>query len=112
MQESYDTGVAIQVGPELCVANRKAGHEALVGVRAGQVLSPESTHEWGADAVPLCGRQHSVHRQREMGGDPAGSQTLSMHGSSTHANREIPGLLHWPERQAVERSGKSEDVRR
>jgi RNA-directed DNA polymerase len=112
MQESYGEGVANHTGPELCVANRKAGHEALVGVRAGQVLSPESTHEWGADAVPLCGRQHSDHRQREMVGDPAGSQTLSMHGSSTHANREIPSFVHRSDRQGVERSGKSEDVRR
>jgi hypothetical protein len=38
MQESYDKGVAIHVGPELCVASRKAGDEALVGVRAGRAL--------------------------------------------------------------------------
>ena len=41
MQESYDKGVAIHVGPELCVVSRKAGGEALVGARAGRVLSPE-----------------------------------------------------------------------
>ena len=34
MQESYDKGVAIHVGPELCVARRKVGCEALVGARA------------------------------------------------------------------------------
>jgi hypothetical protein len=45
MQESYDKGVAIHVGPELCVASRKAGDEALVGVRAGRVLSPEINHD-------------------------------------------------------------------
>ena len=43
MQESYDKGIANHVGPELCVASRKAGCEALVGVRAGRVLSPEIT---------------------------------------------------------------------
>jgi len=43
MKESYEKGVAIHLGPELCGDSRKAGHEALVGVRAGQVLSPEIT---------------------------------------------------------------------
>src|SRR5258708_34671748 len=99
MQESYGEGVANRTGPELCVASRKAGDEALAGARVGQVLSPESTQEWGADAVPLSGRPHPAHRQREMDGDPAGSETLSMHGSSSHANREIPGLLHSSDRQ-------------
>jgi len=98
MEESYDKGVANHVDPELCVAGRKAGCEALVGSGAGQVLSPESTHVWGADAVPLCGRPHSVHRQREMGWDPTGSQTLSMHGNTSHENREIPAF---PRRQSA-----------
>jgi hypothetical protein len=40
MQESYGEGLAIHTGPELCVASREAGHEALVGVRAGRVFSP------------------------------------------------------------------------
>ena len=39
MQESYGEGVAIHTGPELCGVSREAGHEALVGVRAGWVLS-------------------------------------------------------------------------
>jgi len=43
MQESYEKGVAIHLGPELCVASRKAGCEALVGARAGRPLSPEIT---------------------------------------------------------------------
>src|SRR6266705_2795219 len=41
MQESYGEGLAIHAGPELCGVSRKAGHEALVGVRAGRALSPE-----------------------------------------------------------------------
>ncbi len=40
MQVSYGEGVAIRTGSELCVAGRKAGDEALAGVRAGRVLSP------------------------------------------------------------------------
>jgi hypothetical protein len=43
MKESYGEGVAIHAGPELCVASREAGCEALVGVRAGRVFSPEIT---------------------------------------------------------------------
>jgi hypothetical protein len=62
MQESYDKGIAIHVGPELCVASREAGCEALVGARAGRVLSPELVKSWGADAVPSGGRPHPVHR--------------------------------------------------
>lgn len=31
MKESYEKGVAIHLGPELCVASREAGDEALVG---------------------------------------------------------------------------------
>ena len=112
MQESYGEGVAIHTGPELCVASRKAGGEALVGARAGRVLSPESTLDWGADAVTLRGRPHPTHRQREMGGDPTGSETPRMHGNTTHANREIPGLLHRSIGRAMERSGKSKDARR
>ena len=111
MQESYDKGVANHVGPELCGVSREAGLEALVGVRAGRVLSPESTQDWGADAVPLCGRPHPVHRQREMGWDPTGSETPRMHGNTSHENREIPAFPVGSQ-LAAGRSGKSEDARR
>ena len=43
MQESYEKGVAIHLGPELCGVSREAGLEALVGARAGRPLSPEIT---------------------------------------------------------------------
>jgi hypothetical protein len=43
MQVSHGEGVATHIGPELCVASCEAGDEALAGVRAGQVLSPEIT---------------------------------------------------------------------
>jgi hypothetical protein len=43
MKESYEKGVAIHLGPEPCGVSRKAGHEALVGVRVGRAFSPEIT---------------------------------------------------------------------
>ena len=111
MEELYVEGVATHDGPEPCVDVPRGRGEALVGARAGQVLSPESTHVWGADAVPLCGRPHPVHRQREMGWDPTGSKTLSMHGTTSHENREIPAFPDGSQ-LAAGRSGKSEDARR
>jgi hypothetical protein len=75
-------------------------------------MEPRNPVDWGADAVLEGGRPHPTHRQREMGGDPTGSETLSMYGSTWHANREIPGLLQRPTGGALERSGKSEDARR
>jgi RNA-directed DNA polymerase len=56
MKESYGEGVATHTGPELCVASRKAGDEALVGVRAGRVLSPEISLNGVPTQSPLCGR--------------------------------------------------------
>ena len=112
MRESHEKGVAIHLGPELCVASREAGGEALAGARAGQVLSPESTHIWGADAVPLGGRPYRLQRERELEADPTGSETLRMHGHTSRANREIPELLDRSIGRAVERSGKAEATRR
>lgn len=112
MQESHGEGVAIHADPELCVDCRKAGGEALAGAHVGQVLSPESTQHWGADAVPLGGRPHWVHRQREMDRDPTGSKTLSMHGTSSRATWEIPDLSSSRGGRGLERSGKAEAARR
>ncbi len=110
MQESYGEGVANHTGPELCVASREAGDEVLVGVRAGEVLSPENT----ATGVPTLSREAEGHTlvigNREITEDPTGSETLSMHGSTTRANREIPGSPVTKNRAG--RSGKSEDARR
>jgi RNA-directed DNA polymerase len=60
MEESYGEGVAIHTDPELCVASREAGCEALVGARAGQVLSPEST----LNGVPTPSPQAEGHTLR------------------------------------------------
>src|SRR2546421_12372317 len=106
MQESYGEGVAIHTGPELCVTGREARDEALAGARAGRVWSPESSFAWDADAVGISGRPHPTHRQREMGRGTTGSETSSMHGTTSHATREIPGF---PARQVgdgAQREGK------
>src|SRR5438445_12086188 len=100
MKESHSEGVAIHTGPELCVASRTAGNEALVGVRAGRPASPEIV-DWGADAVPPRGRPYLAQRERELGEDPTGSETPRMHGNTSHENREIPGLLQPPVRQGA-----------
>jgi RNA-directed DNA polymerase len=43
MRELYIEGLAIHDGPESCVGGREAAGEALTGVRAGWLLSPEKT---------------------------------------------------------------------
>src|SRR5260370_37875235 len=54
MQESYGEGVAIHTDPELCGASREAGLEALVGARAGRVLSPEISQTGGPTLSPCA----------------------------------------------------------
>ena len=51
MQVHYDEGVAIYIGPELCVGVREDGDEASVGEGIGQPLSLVKIHILGADAV-------------------------------------------------------------
>src|SRR3989442_5249424 len=82
MQESYDKGVAIHVGPELCVASRKAGCEALVGVRAGRVLSPEIS----STGVPT----QSLHAEGHPLSSESASWTGTPRGRRPLACTEIP----------------------
>jgi hypothetical protein len=42
MKEPYKKGVANHLGPESCVASRKAGREALTGVQAGWAIEPRN----------------------------------------------------------------------
>ena len=86
MQESYDKGIANHVGPELCVASREAGCEALVGVRAGRVLSPEITMNGVPTPSPQaeamscpsitrdgrepCGVRDPVHARKHLAREP------------------------------------------
>jgi RNA-directed DNA polymerase len=69
-------------------------NEALTGVRAGWVLSPEiKGNTPGADGLLLLGKQHCPHRYGEGWAGPAGSETPCMHGSSLRGNRETLCLV-------------------
>src|ERR671939_118015 len=71
MKESYGEGVAIHTGPELCVASRKAGCEALVGVRAGRVWSPEISSHGVPTQCPFA-EGHILSIARQEGQEPHG----------------------------------------
>ena len=87
-------GVASHASPESCVGVRKGDGEALTGVRAGWVSSPESV------ALPGC--RGSLHMPKatpgrslcESGPGPAGSEApkgrrcLPLH-ARTHLTREV-----------------------
>ena len=51
MQVRRDEGVAIHIGPEPCVTDRKVVSEASAGEHIGQPLSLAKIHIPGADAV-------------------------------------------------------------
>jgi hypothetical protein len=117
MKVSYDEGLANHNGPESCGAAREGGVEALTGGRTGRVLSREIDALprkrqvlRDAHAVEDCGRQHWVHRHREVCLDPARSETPCMYASTLTGNREIPRLS--AEESTADRVGKSKDVRR
>jgi len=90
MKVPYGEGVAIHTGPESCGDAREVMAEALTGDCVGQVLSRERLVLQDADDVNKYGRQHSPLRYRERWTDPAWSETLGMHKSLSHGNREIP----------------------
>jgi len=93
MKVPYGEGVASHAGPESCVDARKGIDEALTGeVRAGLLSRESYSTLWGADGVQRIGRQHRLHRYREMWLDPAWSKTPCTHGSSSRGNREVPRL--------------------
>ena len=110
MKVSYVEGLANHNGPESCGAAREGGDEALTGERTGRVYSRVRNSLRDADAVRRSGRLHPRDRYREVLRDPARSQTPSMNGNTLRGNREIP-RLSMAER-AVDRIGKSKDVRR
>ena len=96
MEESYSEGLASRIGPESCIGVREGAGEALIGVRAGWVLSREMPSSprggllRGADVLGIGGRQHPRHRKGEMSRSLARSQTPSMYGRISHGNREVP----------------------
>src|SRR6202051_4720575 len=110
MKKSHECEVATHIGPESCGAAREGGVEALTGERAGRVFSRVRRLLRDADAVGESGRQHLVHRYREVSQSPARSETPCTYADTSHGNREIPS----PPRVAVAlgRIGKSKDVRR
>jgi hypothetical protein len=69
----YSEGVAIHTDPESCADAREGIGEALIGGRAGEVLSGESNVVRGADAVVACRRQQARVRHRKDLGHPASS---------------------------------------
>ena len=110
MKKSYESGLATHIGPESCGAAREGGVEALTGECAGRALSRVSRLLRDADAVGASGRQHLVHRYREVYQSPARSETPCTYADTSLGNREIPS----PPRAALAlgRIGKSKDVRR
>ena len=72
MQESYGEGLAIHTGPELCGISRKAGHEALVGVRAGRIFSPEISQSGVPTLSPCAEGNTLVSNSASWTGTPRG----------------------------------------
>jgi len=73
------------------VAARKGRCEALTGVRAGRPLSSEITKNGVSTESRLREGNTRAGDTREFALGPAESETPSMHGNSTHENREPPG---------------------
>src|SRR3954454_16847460 len=110
MQVSYGEGVANHTGPELCVASREAGDEALAGVRAGHVLSPEITLT-EVPTPPLKAEGHTLSiDSARWTGTPRGPRPCAC----TEAPRTRTGRsqVSPPARWATGRSGKSKYARR
>src|SRR5271156_2905898 len=110
MKEPYGEGIATHTDPESCGALREEGAEALTGARAGRVLSRERAQLREADAVGGGGRQHRMHRYREMPAGPGRSQAPGMYGNPLLENREV--LCPPAADGAAGRVGKSRDTRR
>ena len=89
MKESHGGGLANHTGPEPCMGTGNSVNEALTGVRAGWVLSPEI---WeclsGAVVLLTCGGNTAYTAGGEGCADPAGSETPGVHGSLLRGSRE------------------------
>jgi hypothetical protein len=90
MRTPYIKDLASHGAPESCVGVPQGRSEALTGVRAGRAIEPRNQCNRGADAVPVCGRQHRRRRYRESSADPARSWNHGMHGALMSENRESP----------------------
>jgi hypothetical protein len=74
MRESYVEDLASHGGPESCVGDPRGRSEALAGVHAGRLLSPEILIVWGADAVMNVEGNTAGDDIREPPVGPAGSE--------------------------------------
>ena len=92
MKVSYGEGLASHTGPESCGHVREDVVEALTGVRAGRVFSPEILMIREADALMTGGRPHLAVRSRKDRSIPAGPQTPCTHASTSYGSRETPRL--------------------
>lgn len=91
MKEPDIEGVATHDVPESCTGSCEAASEAFDRGTCGPGIEPRNHIVWGADAVNPGGRQHVLHRHREMLDGPARSKTLCTYGTSLHENRESSG---------------------
>ena len=107
MKESYECEVATHIDPESCGAAREGGVEALTRECAGRVFSRVRRSLRDADAVGESGRQHLVHRYREVRQSPARSETPCTYGDTSRGNRES---LCLSARCRADRVSKSKDV--
>jgi hypothetical protein len=97
MEEPYGEGVATHTGPESCVGAREGFGEALIGVRAGRVLSRENGERLrSADAVGRGGRQHLARRERERCQGTA--RSVDLEHVRKHLARESGDPTSGPER--------------
>lgn len=94
MKESHSESLASHTGPESCGVTRKGGAEALTRESAGQVTESRKTHYSGMPTLLVGGgRQHLVHRYREVRENPARSKTLARMDTSqtgTGISRVLP----------------------
>ena len=89
MKEPYVEGVATHDDPESCAVIREDAGEALDRGTSGPGIQPRNSVVQGAEAVPMVGRQHAMHRHREVHGGPARSKTPCTFGTSLCENREV-----------------------
>jgi hypothetical protein len=101
--------LAIDKVPESWGSIRNGAPQALTGLEAGQVLSPERKL-LSVDVLGERGRQHLCVRQGERAQDSTGSETLSMLRNNLRENREIPWLTSGA--MPLVRIEKSKDARR
>jgi hypothetical protein len=106
MKEPYEKGVATHLDPESCAVVREGGGEALTGARVGWVLSREKTVP-GADDVDAIGRQHLLHRKREM--LEGWARSVDPRHARKHLAREPGDPAFVCGRGAADREGKSKD---